>query len=483
MSIVFEKNRTSHYLLWFGCLAMGAALVVYAYLGIFSRYMADDYCLLLNMQSGNIFTASWNKYLFESNRFSNLFVLGFWELFPGNIAFVPTLHVVLWVIGLYWLLSELNKLFGLKLPIPVLLLVAETLALFSFFTTPNVFQILYWRPGQVSYLTPIVFFTLFAAWLVNLVRMKKVTLPLAILFGFFAFFIGGLSETVGALHISILSLSIFCVILFDKSPRRTPALTLLSALLIGALLALVVMFLAPANALRINDENGSPTLTAALLRAFEFAFLFLRISFTTLPIPFLGLLAISSLMTMLFMQNQPNVKFEPRVYWLFLLIPLLLYGLVFASFAPSAYGQSYPVERVRFPAHFMLTITLTAFGICAGYVLSYIRFLNFMRYAVMTLAFVSLLYPFWMMRQPLATYEFRRLFALRWDEREQMIYEMKAAGQTELVLPALDGYEGTKELDVRPYFWVNQCAARIYGVDLISAISVEEEDVLNYFSE
>ena len=483
MSIVFEKNRTSHYLFWFGCFAMGVVLAVYAYLGIFSRYMADDYCLLLNMQSADIFTASWNKYLFESNRFSNLFVLGFWELFPGNIAFVPTLHVVLWVIGLYWLLSESSKLFGLKLPMPVILLVAETLALFSFFTTPNVFQILYWRPGQVSYLTPIVFFTLIAAWLVNLVRRDKVTLPMAFLFGFIAFFIGGLSETLGALHISILSLAILCVILFDKSPRRKPALTLLIALLIGALAALVVMFLAPANEVRINDENGSPPLTTVLLRTFEYAFLFLRISVTTLPLPIVGLLAISSLVTMLVLQNQPTVKFEARVYWLFLLIPLLLYGLVFASFAPSAYGQSYPVERVRFPAHFMLTITLTAFGICAGYVLSYIKFPTFLRYAVVALAFVSLLYPFWMMRQPLATYEFRRLFALRWDEREQMIYDMKADGQTELVIPALDGYEGTKELDVRPYFWVNQCAARIYGVDLISAISVEEEDVLNYFSE
>jgi hypothetical protein len=445
--------------------------------------MADDYCLLVNLSSGDVFTASWNKYLYESNRFSNLFILGFWEIIPNNIAIVPALHVLFWVFGLYWLLSELNKIFNLKLNFPAVLLAAETLALFSFFMTPNMFQILYWRPGQVSYLTPIVLFTLIAAWLTNLVRRDKATLPLAFLFGFLAFFIGGLSETVGALHIAILSLVILCVFLFDTSPRRKPALILLTALLIGALIALVVMFLAPANALRINDENGSPSLITALLRTFEYSFLFLRISVTTLPLPIVGLLAISSLTTMLVLQNQPAVKFEARVYWLFLLIPLLLYGLVFASFAPSAYGQSYPVERVRFPAHFMLTITLTAFGICAGYVLSYIKIPAFMRHAVVALAFVSLLYPIWMMRQPLATYEFRRLFALRWDEREQMIYDMKAEGQTDLVIPALDGYEGTKELDVRPFFWVNQCAARIYGVDSISAISVEEEDVLYYFSE
>ena len=234
----FSNNKTSTYLAWFGVVAMTAALAVYAYLGFFSRYMADDYCLLVDLKFGDILTNSVNKYFFKSNRFSNLFVLGFWELFPQNTSFVPALHVILWVFGLYWLLSELSKVFNLKLNLPVVLLAAEMLALFSFFTTPNVFQILYWRPGQVSYLTPVVFFTLLAAWLVNLVRRDKVTLPMAFFFGFMAFFIGGLSETLGALHISILSLAILCVFLFDKSPRRKPALTLLIALLVGALMAL-----------------------------------------------------------------------------------------------------------------------------------------------------------------------------------------------------------------------------------------------------
>ncbi|NWF62955.1 MAG: hypothetical protein HXY38_01505 [Chloroflexi bacterium] len=479
----FSENKASTYLAWFGVAAMTAALAVYAYLGFFSRYMGDDYCLLLDVHTGNIFTNSWNKYLFKSNRFSNLFVLGFWELFPNNIAFMPALHVILWALGLYWLLNELNKVFNLKLSLPVALLTAEMLVLFSFFTTPNVFQILYWRPGQVSYLTPIVMFTFTAAWLVNLVRRNKATLPLAFLFGFLAFFIGGLSETLGALHIAILSLAILGVFFFDTSPRRKPAWTLLIALLIGALLALVAMFLAPANEVRINDENGSPSFITVLFRTFEYSFLFLRIAVTTLPLPMLGLLAISSLMTMLLLQDQPSLKMEARVYWLFPLIPILLYGLVCASFAPSAYGQSYPVERVRFPAHVMLTLALALFGVCLGYALSCLRLPSFSRTVAVVLAFTALLYPFWMMRQPLSTYEFRRLFALRWDERERMIYAMKANGERDLVIPGLDGYEGTKELDVRPYFWVNQCAAQVYGVESISAISVEEEDVLNFFSE
>jgi hypothetical protein len=478
-----SSNKTLTYLAWFGVIAMTATLAIYAYLGIFSRYMADDYCLLIDLRMGDIFSNSWNKYLFKSNRFSNLFVIGLWELFPNNIAFVPALHVILWVFGLYWLLKELNKLFELNLELPILLFAAEVIALFSFFTTPNVFQILYWRPGQVSYLTPVVFFTLIVAWLVNLIRRDKATLPMAFLFGFLAFFIGGLSETLGALHIAILSLAVLCVIFFDKSARRRPALTLLIALLIGAFVALAAMLFSPANALRINPEKAVPTPIIVLFRALEYSLLFLRVSFTSLPLPSTTLLAMSGLLSYLFFMDREKGKFDPRFNWVFVIVPILTYALIFASFAPSAYGQSYPVERVRFPAHYLLTLALSAFGICAGYVLSYVKLPVFIRHVAVALAVVVLIYPFWMMRQPFATLEFRRLFALRWDEREQMIYDYKAEGQLDLVIPALDGYEGTKELDVRPYFWVNQCAARMYDVNSITAISVEEEDVLNFFSE
>lgn len=478
-----NTNKYLTYLAWFGVFAVTAALAVYAYLGLFTRYMGDDYCLLLEIRTGDVFTNSLEKYLLKSNRFSNLFVLSFWELFPKNIAFVPALHLLLWVLGLYWLSTELNKALGLKIETPFRLFTAEAIILFSFYTAPNVFQVLYWRPGQVSYLTPIVLFTFVSAWLIKLVREGRSSPWLAAMFTFIAFFNGGLSETLGVLHISILALAIVCVYFFDKSPRRKPALTLLTALLIGAILAVVAMFLSPANEVRINDENGPPSVTTVLLRDIKFSFLFLRISVTNLPLPIVALLAISGLLSYLFFLDRDKGRFDPRFNWIFLLIPVLLYGLIFAAFAPSSYGQSYPLERVRFPAHYLLVLALIAFGICAGYVLSFVKLPSFMRYVVAALSFVALLYPFWMTRQPLSTYEERRLFALRWDEREQMIYDLKTGGEQDLVIPGLDGYEGTKELDVRPYFWVNMCAAQLYDVHSISAISVEEEDVLYYFSE
>jgi hypothetical protein len=478
-----SSNKILTFLSWFGILAVTAALAIYAYFGIFTRYMGDDYCLLLDLHTGNVFTSSWYKYLLKSNRFSNLFVLAFWEFFPKNIAYVPALHILFWALGLYWLLTELNKLFGSKIETPVRLFAAETIILFSFYTAPNVFQILYWRPGQVSYLTPILIFTFIAAWLVKLVREGRSSRLLTAVFAFLAFFNGGLSETLGVLHISILVLAIACVYFLDRSPRRKPALTLMTALLVGAILAVVVMFLSPANEVRINDENGPPSLMIVLFRDVRFSLHFLRESLTGLPLPIAALLTLSGLFSYLFFSGGEKGRLDPRFHWVFLLIPFLLYGLVFAAFAPSSYGQSYPLERVRFPAHYLLVLALAAFGICAGYVLSFIKLSSFLRYAAVTFAFIALLYPFWMTRQPLSTYADRRLFAQRWDEREQLIYELKASGEQDLVIPGLDGYEGTKELDVRPYFWVNMCAAQFYDVNSITAFSLKEEDVLKYFSE
>lgn len=478
-----SSKKILTYLFWFGAVAVTFTLAVYAYLGIFTRYMADDYCLLVALKSNNVLVSSWNKYLFSSNRFSNLFVLGFWELFPKNIEFVPALHVILWVAGLYWLLTELDKLFDLKLELPIRLFITEVMALFSFFTAPNVFQVLYWRPGQVTYLTPIVLFTFVTAWLTRIIRLQKVSIPLAILFAFIAFFIGGLSETLGAMHMAVLSFAIAGVFLLDKSPRRNPALTLLIALFIGGLAALLAMLFSPANSMRINPDIATPTPLEVILRALHYTRTFLQISIHTIPVPLTALTVISILLSYLFFADHQKEKWNLRFAWVFLLIPILTYGLIFASFAPSAYGQSYPVERVRFPAHFILTLAVTSLGICLGYVLSYIKLPAFTRYAVAAFAFVALLYPFWMIRQPLSTYEFRRLFALRWDERVTMIDNFKAQGEQDITIPALDGYEGTKELDIRPSFWVNQCAAQVYGVHSITAISVEEEDVLNFFSQ
>ncbi|MBI5824739.1 MAG: hypothetical protein HZB18_11980 [Chloroflexi bacterium] len=482
MLIPSTRSHIIKYLPWLGALAASVAIAVYMYFGTFTRYMSDDYCLLVDLNSGNIFTASWNKYLFTSNRFSNLFVLGLWELFgPRNVAYIPALLIVLWVGGLFWLFSETNKLYGLKLNLPVLLLAAELLAVFTFYMSPNLFQSVYWRPGQVTYFTPLVFFTLLAAWLVNVIRLGRSTFVYFVPFVFISFFIGGLSETIGAFHITALLLAALAIFFFDKSPRRKPAWTLLTAMLIGAFAALLAMLFAPANSLRISEDTPSSFLV--LSRSLQYTWSFIIDTLSILPTPSLALFGISALASCLLFIERPNRKIGPRFWLVFVLIPLIAYGLIFAIVAPSAYGQSYPVERVRFPAHFVLNAALLSLGVCIGVVAAQSKLPKFAPQAAILIAALAMLYPFWMIRQPVQTYPERRLWAQRWDEREAYLHSLITAGETDLAIPALDGYEGTKELDLQANFWVNRCAAEYYGVNSIATFSVHPEEIKDYFSE
>jgi hypothetical protein len=481
------RSHIIKYLPWLGALAASVAIAVYMYFGTFTRYMSDDYCLLVDLNSGNIFAASWNKYLFSSNRFSNLFVLGLWELFGShNVAYTPALLILLWVGGLFWLFKETNKLYNLKLNFPVMLLAAEALAVFTFYMTPNLFQSVYWRPGQVTYFTPLVFFVFLAAWLVRVVRKQSISTAfesfvIFVSFALAAFFIGGLSETIGAFHIAALLLATLAILFFDKSPRRKPALTLLTALLIGAFAALLAMLFAPANSLRISDD--APSFFLVLSRSLQYAWSFIIDTLSILPTPSLAVFGISALVSYLLFIEKPNRKIDPRFWLVFVLIPLITYGLIFAIVAPSAYGQSYPVERVRFPAHFVLNAALLSLGVCIGVVAAQSKLPKFTPQFAMLTAALAMLYPFWMIRQPVQTYAERRLWAQRWDEREAYLHSLITAGETDLAIPALDGYEGTKELDLQANFWVNRCAAEYYGVNSIATFSVHPEEIKDFFSE
>ncbi|KXK13039.1 MAG: hypothetical protein UZ14_CFX002001778 [Chloroflexi bacterium OLB14] len=203
------------------------------------------------------------------------------------------------------------------------------------------------------------------------------------------------------------------------SPRRKIALTLLMALLVGAFSALLIMFLAPANALRINPEKSSPTMVQVVFRSLDFTYAFLIDSFRSLPIPFIVLSVIFTLCSLIiFTKYEDKVK-NPRLIWLLLIIPLITYAIIFATFAPSAYGQSYPVERVRFPAFIILNIGIMLLSVCLGYFLSYIKLNKLTNSMVLAVILLALFYPLWMIRQPMQTYEYRRLWAKRWDERKK----------------------------------------------------------------
>jgi len=295
----FKKNKTQS-LFQLALLLQGIAsflaLSIYAYIGTFTRLLADDYYHLYLLQSErNLFEISLEKYLNISNRYSTMTIFAFEEWL--GIKWIAALMIFLWSLGLIWLFLEIQKITNVKLPRYITPSVATLLVFLSILQAPNRFQIIYWISASLTYFFPLVFFTLFVAGIFTFLRKifstekrlffffsSKISLSLAAFLSIIAtFFIGGLSETAGALHITILFFIMLAFWIWAEKKEQKSALFLLSAALLGALISLVVMALSPANAIRSSAEPLA--ISVFINRLIIFPYGFITDSFKTLPLP------------------------------------------------------------------------------------------------------------------------------------------------------------------------------------------------------
>ena len=471
----------------FFALTTAAALGVYVYLGTLIRPIGDDYCISARLMGYNVIQAALYKYWYESNRFSNQFVAAFTDMFgPHGVAVFAVLCLLLWITGLTLLLYEAARALHIQWNIWTGLLLAELLVLVSYYSAANLFQSVLWRPGAMTYLLPLVSFSFIFAGILRGSRIASQSpeqsreaakskgrasfLTITILF-FLAFLTGGLSETAGALHISGLGLALVVNFLWNKGATRRASLALITAALTGALLAMIGMFITPANAIRLNGESA-PSIFTVILRALGYGVQFLAEAVRLLKVP--AAFALGSGVLIGF----TSVKFysvetpSSRKLWIALVIvPVLAYLLIVASFAPSAYGQSYPIDRVRFPAHFLLTAALLLEGGLVGLLATRIlrsvpRWATAL--AILALA-VAALYPLWVTRNNLALVREFQTRATQWDQRDARIRDLAASGQQDITVWQLPGIANVKDLDTRADHWVNFCAAIYYNVNTIAA--------------
>src|SRR5450756_1832449 len=86
---------------WLGASASGIALILYCYLGTFSRFYADDFCMSGYVVRLGFWQAQWFQYVTWSNRFTGMFLLSLSDLLGKSfIKWWTSLTIILWVIGL-----------------------------------------------------------------------------------------------------------------------------------------------------------------------------------------------------------------------------------------------------------------------------------------------------------------------------------------------------------------------------------------------
>jgi hypothetical protein len=164
-----------------------------------------------------------------------------------------------------------------------------------------------------------------------------------------------------------------------------------------------------------------------------------------------------------------------RVKWVVLSIVvvfLLSYLLIAASFAPSVYGQSFPVPRARFSGRVILTCALMVNGALIGMLAAQLRTKRTLAVVLSSLAILGLLllalYPLRTASRLVADLPAYRQRAANWDARDAIIRNLQASGQRDLVVPFLSK-ELMQDLGDHSEFRLNRCASLLYDVNSIEA--------------
>ncbi len=477
----FSGERILGLALALGIFTAFVALAIYGYLGIFSRYGSDDYCLSAFFLQGHLINALIQRYFIASSRYTNILFIGLVDKAFGwyNVAILPALMIALFVWGSYLFLKEIAEMIKLGWSRWILLFLSLFLVYFSILQAPNLYETLYWRAGMTSHFAPLVFIPFFGAFLLRQIRNTKQHPPsiwIQAACFLIPFVIGGFSEPPTALMITVLFLGICAAWLWSDASQRRSILTLLIWALMGALVALIVMGVAPANSIRMTTPP--PPLPELISRIILYPWYFIADTFQTLPLPTLFSIAVPALFFYVkYAQSPQSLSKEARKRLGILLVAglALTYLFIAASFAPSAYGQSYPVPRARFIGRVLLTGAFMLEGALLGMLMAQVKlFSSAYLQGFATVALVILvLYPLrttWRVSADIPVYQQR---AAAWDAREAEIHAMQAAGYRDLTIRFLSR-QPTQDLGDQADFRLNKCAAILYGVDSIVAVPMKK---------
>ena len=461
------------------------AIGVFSYLGTFSRYISDDYCEAVITRGGAVLPVAFGIYMegiFRgTNRFTKFLFLALAEKLGGyNVQILPALMIFVWLVGLIWSANQFRKLVSICLPIIFDYFVAVSVVFFSMWQAPNYFQTFLWRSGMATHFAPLVFMSLLSGFILGYVNAaRKLAWWVSPCVFLASFLVGGFSEPPAAFMIVLIIVSMMIVWRWEDTSRKRTAIILLSYALTGTLFALIAMFFAPGNL--SYGTSSLANLIIAFGETFKYAYEFMVDTVRTLPLPSLISFLIPFLVVFgVFIkpENQHLDTFRRRQIWMWLvLVPLIQYLLIAASFAPSAYGQSYPAERARFLGRLVMTVALMLEGGLLGILFTQYNPLSSRhRLFIPLTSIVLLVLAFYPLRAGLAlsvVVPDYRQWSSSWDVREAKIYKAIATGEQDLVVKLLPSRDGVKEIDGDVRHWVNRCVAEYYEINTIRSVPMD----------
>jgi hypothetical protein len=229
-------------------------VVVLAGNGVFSRYVADDFCTANVVARYGLLGAQAQWYMSWTGRFGSVLVIDLlaW-LGPWTVPLTPALLLLAWIACAAAAAHTLRGTARGRGAWQLSALAGAVLALSTLAGAPSLWQSVYWQTGAVTYLLPLVLMT--AAVVVGgracrigqTLRTRRLwTLTGAAL----VFLSVGCSEIAMGLVVGILGATTTCLVATYHGPRRGRILTMLGIWLATALVASVIVIVSPGNSMR-----------------------------------------------------------------------------------------------------------------------------------------------------------------------------------------------------------------------------------------
>jgi hypothetical protein len=451
-----------------------AGVGLFAYLGYYNRYWADDWCYNADFKNlGFLETLRGYAYnvTYTPSRYSVTIFAGLLQaLGTLGVQLMTPLTLTFWLAGLACLFYNLAQMAGYRLSKWLATFVAALIVYFSVYLSPHIYQSLYWRTGLLTYTTPLVLLPWIFVFIIEQSKREKPSPPLTALIFILALLGGGFSEASCAVLVSTLGLYTLIAGIGARQKRSwalktfTPAL----AALAGAGLALALLVFAPSAQLRrerYGEPSGLPEL-AVLLYQFTYAFFAQSIK------DYQNILLILMSVFSGFLFFPPIKTTQPlKILLLAAVIGLLAVFLVAASLAPSAYVErGLPANRTIIIPRFIAVSGFALAGGLGGLALRWLFSARWLEILVTVLLLISYIYPFYTLRvsaEKIPVYAGR---TREWDAREAAIQVAIAGGQERAEVLAIDGLPvgGIRDFDPqgKSGFWITKCAMDYYDINL-----------------
>jgi hypothetical protein len=483
VKMVLSKEKAALALVLICCAAF---LLILAYAGHFSRYMADDYCSTDIALRYGVFGSVEYWYTTWAGHFTSFTLKGIvGTLGQGSVGFLPAWIILVWLGATAWTLNQISLLLRLRIPTLTVWVCAVMLLYAILGGTSNIIQSLYWLAANVPYTLPLVILTVFIGFFSYILRRYpdgKIPARAFIITGFLMFTAGGTSEVYVIFQTAVLGLAFIGLLATGQRQIKRSSISIVVVGILCSALAFLIILSAPGNSAR-QASYGVPLFLPQLIIRTLIATTAFTASDVAIysPIPLLVTLVLSMLFVQEFSSSELQNKLTRRkVRILLALSSGIALVLIFVCIGPPLYAyvhDAIPSDRVLFIPHVVLVCTVAFWGCVMGLGLRRGRSKaqsSLSSIALAVMAILVLIGPIAATLKTANRLPDYQVYANEYDQRDREIREAAAGGVQDVKVNTLSvdmAYLGGIDIiGADPRGWVNICAAGYYGVKSLVAL-------------